>query len=160
MMSVQNDLYQQQPMSLPLSANTSSQIDQEFTQINQQIQGLSLQYQSQPYDYGNTGVEATQSQHAEVNSYDSPNHYAQQNLYEPQPQTDYYGQNTQPNEPVGSDVGGYSEQQPAQMYPQQTYNDPLAYNTPNYGAAEVNFAHIYYFSKSSTIASCTQVLFY
>lgn len=162
MMPVQNELYQQQqqPMSLPPMTNTNSQIDQEFTQINQQIQGLSLQYQSQTYEYGNVGVETTQSQPAEVNSYDSQNQYAQPNLYEPQPQTDFYGHSNQSIEANANNATGYPEQQPllqqqqqpqspqqqpTQMYQQQTYNDPLAYNAPNsptyeYGnAAEVNF---------------------
>lgn len=146
MVPVHNE-YQQQPMSLPPMANTTSQIDQEFSQINQQIQGLSLQYQNQSYEYGSMGTETAQNSSGEVNNYgDTTNQYAQPNLYEPtqqqqqqQQQPDYYGHG-QPNDSVPNNSGGYAEQQ---MYQQQTYNEPLGYSSPNYGAAEVNSTNIF-----------------
>lgn len=135
---------QQQPMSLPPMANTTSQIDQEFTQINQQIQGLSLQYQNQSYEYGTVGAETAQNSSGEMNNYgESTNQYAQSNLYEPtqqQQQTDYYG-HSQQNDSVANNSAGYAEQQ---MYQQQTFNDPLNYGSPSYGAAEVIFT-IFFF---------------
>lgn len=140
MIPVSNDIYHQQPMSLPPQTTATSQIDQEFTQINQQFQDLSLQYQNPSYEYGNIGVDATQNQAAERNNFvDSSNQYAQQNLYETQQTSDFYGQ-TQQTEAIGNNIGGYADQQSQQMYQQQTYNDPMAYGTTNYGAAEVRFA--------------------
>lgn len=140
------DSYQQQPMSLPATTNVTSQIDQEFTQINQQFQGLSLQYQNQSYEYSNSTLDTSPNQSTELNSMnnysDQTNQYVQQNVYEPQQQSDFHGQ-TQQTEMTGYNQQqipqtGYSEQQVPQMYqPSPGYNDPMSYDVQSYINTEV-----------------------
>lgn len=143
----------QQPMSLPPTTNIN-QIDQEFTQINRDIQNLSLQYENQPYDYENSTGEVSPNQTTDANSIgyaDQTHQYPQQNAYEPQQPTDFHGQPPQQTDiygqPQQNESGAYSEQhipqtgytEQQQMYQQpSSYRDPFRYGAASYGNAEVN----------------------
>lgn len=133
------DPYSQQSVSLPPTSNSTSQIDQEFTQINQQIHDLSLRCQNPTYEYENVGTGASYNQPLDANAVSSygDNQYAL-NSYEPLEQTDYYGQPQQHSELPGSIATGYPEQPTQQSYQTPTYNEPQAYGASNYGTNEVN----------------------
>lgn len=135
------DPYQQ----LPPTTNVSSQIDQEFSQINKQMEDLSLQYQNPTYEYGNLSVESPAGPLAEVTGYNvdsTINQYKQQVpiAYEAHQSSDFYGQQRQPEFSGNTNAGyGPEQQQSPQMYQPTLYNEHLSYGESEFGLNEVNF---------------------